>query len=113
MMKILHLFKIEDILRQGYKPSDIVIISPIIDDMLRFCLKEKVKNANLLFLSGSEKLIQNPYVLASLTILKLNTSLKETLREFDLRVILSNILDISIKSSCNNPVLVIISSASW
>lgn len=93
----LAILKIEDILRQGYKPSDIVIISPIIDDMLRFCLKEKVKNANLLFLSGSEKLIQNPYVLASLTILKLNTSLKETLSEFDLRVILSNILDIPVR----------------
>lgn len=93
----LAVLKVEDLLRQGYKPSDIVIISPIIDDMLRFCLKEKVQNANLLFLSGSEKLVQNPYVLASLTILKLNTNLKDTLSEFDLRVILSNILDIPIR----------------
>lgn len=93
----LAILKMEDILRQGYKPSDIVVITPIIDDMLKFCLKEKVKSANLLFLSGSEKLIQNPYVLASLTILKLNTNLKDTLCEFDLRVILSNILDIPIR----------------
>lgn len=90
-------FKVEELLNQGFKPSDITVITPVIDDMLKFCLREKVKNANLLFLSGNEKLIQNQYVLASLTILKLCTDLKAELTEFDLRVILSNILDIPVR----------------
>ncbi len=93
----LAVLKIEELLKKGFKASDISIVTPVIDDMLKFCLKEKIKKANLLFLSGSEKLIQNTYVLSSLTILKLNTELKNELTEFDLRVILSNILDIPIR----------------
>lgn len=93
----LAVLKIEELIKSGIKASDISIISPIVDDMLKFCLKEKVQFANLLFLSGNEKLIQNQYVLASLTILKLNTELKNELTSFDLRVILYNILEIPIK----------------
>ena len=93
----LAVLKFEELIKSGFKPSDISIITPVVDDMLKFCLKERVKNANLLFLSGNEKLVQNPYVLSALTILKLNTDLKSELSEFDLRVILSNILDIPIR----------------
>ena len=93
----LAVLKIEELLKSGLKPSDISIISPVMDNMLKFCLQEKIQSANLLFLSGSEKLIQNPYVLATLIILKLNTQLKDELSEFDLRVILANILDIPIR----------------
>src|SRR5574344_207991 len=79
-------------------PSDISIISPVIDDMLKFSLKESFgKRLNLLYISGNEKLIQNRLVLASITILKLNTELKNSLSEFDIRVILSEILHIPLK----------------
>lgn len=79
------------LIERGMKPSEIAIITPIVDDMLRFSLKEKFKNswANALFLSGSEKIIQNPIVLASLTILKIcDNELKKDLSEFDVRAIL-------------------------
>lgn len=89
--------RVKDIIQNGFKPSDISIITPIVDDMLKFTLKEQIRNANLLFLSGNEKLIQNPYVSAALTILKLNTELKQDLTEFDLRIILSEILEIPIR----------------
>ena len=89
--------RIKDLMQKGFKPSDIAIISPVIDDMLKFSLRENIKNANLLFLSGNEKLIQNSYVHSALTILKLNTDLKNNITEFDLRIILSNILKIPIR----------------
>ena len=50
-----------------------------------------------MFLSGSEKLIQNPLVLSAVTILKLNTALKEKLTGFDLRPVLTNFLGIPLK----------------
>ena len=42
-------------------------------------------------------MVQNPYVLSALTILKFNSDLKDELSEFDLRVILSKILNIPIR----------------
>jgi len=92
--------KIKTLINDGVNPSDIAIITPLFDDMLRFCLKENLKNApvNLLFLSGSEKLVQNTLVLASLTILKLcDEDLKKDLSEFEIRAILSNFLQIPMK----------------
>ena len=88
--------KIEELQKRNIKPCDISIITPVIDDMLKFSLKENVK-ADLLFLSGNEKLIQNRLVQAALTILKFNTDLKDTLNEFDIRVLLSEFLGIPIK----------------
>lgn len=80
------------------KPSDIAIITPVIDDMLKFTLRENIKtDIKLKYLSGSEKLIQNRLVLAVITILKLNTDLKNTLKEFDVRIILSEFLLIPLK----------------
>lgn len=94
----LAVLKTKELIKSGIKPSEIAIITPQIDDMLKFCLKEKIKDFNLVYLSGNEKLIQNPYVSASLTILKLlNTDLKKDLKEFDLRIILSKILNIPIR----------------
>lgn len=91
--------KIDELLKQNIKPNEISIITPVIDDMLKFSLKENLKN-ELLFISGSEKLVQNRIVQAILTILKLNTELKNNLSEFDLRVILTEFLGIPIKY-CN------------
>lgn len=93
----LAVIKIKNLIKSGFFPSDIAIITPVVDDMLKFYLKEKLSKVNLVFLSGSEKLVQNPYVLSALTILKLNSTLKDELTEFDLRVILSKILDIPIR----------------
>ena len=63
--------------------------------MLKFTLKEKLKKCNLLFLSGSEKLIDNHLVKASLNILKLMQNIE--IAEMDLRVILSDFIGIPLK----------------
>ena len=89
--------KINELLKNGTKPYEISIISPVIDDMLKFTLKNSLKTTNLVFLTGSEKLIQNRLVLGAITVLKLNTELKNTLSEFDIRLILSEFLKIPIK----------------
>ena len=90
--------KIEELFKKNIKPKDIVIITPIQDDMLKFTLQENLKKCNLLFLSGSEKLIDNSYVKASLNILKLMQNVPIT--EFDLRIILSDYAGIPLKY-CN------------
>ena len=89
------IFKIEELLKSGVNPSDIAIITPLQDDMLRFTLKEKLKEAVPLFLSGSEKLIDNPLVKASLNILKLMLGIE--ISEIDLRVILAEYVGIPLK----------------
>ena len=92
--------KIGELLKNGTKPCEISIISPVIDDMLKFTLKNSLKTVDLMFLTGSEKLIQNRLVLGAITILKLNTDLKNSLSEFDIRVILSEFLKIPVQY-CN------------
>ena len=90
--------KINDLTSKNVLPSEISIITPVIDEMLKFTLKESLrKTINPIFLSGSEKIIQNRLVLSVLTILKLNTTLKEKLSEFDIRPILSDFLGIPVK----------------
>lgn len=80
---------IKKLIENGVKPCDISIVTPIIDDMLKFCLKESFSEKNLLFLSGSEKIVQNPIVLMALTALKLcDEELKKDLDSFDIRAIL-------------------------
>ena len=87
--------QVKTLLENGNNPCDISIIAPEIDDMLKFALKENFgNNLNLVYLSGNEKLVQNKFVLATLTILKLNTDLRAYLTEFDLRIILSEFLRI-------------------
>ena len=94
--------KVNYLLEQKVQPCEISIISPVIDEMLKFGLKENLKpNVNQLYLSGSEKLIQNRLVRAAILILKMNTDLRYSLEEFDLRVILSEFLQIPLKY-CEN-----------
>ncbi len=89
---------IKKLIANGVLPREISIISPVIDDMLKFTLKENFKrDINLLFISGSEKLIQNKLVKAAITVLKLNTDLKSTLSELDIRAILFEFLQIPVK----------------
>lgn len=88
--------KIQNLFKKNVKPKDIAIITPLQDNMLKFTLEENLKSiCNLLFLSGSEKLIDNPLVKASLNILKLILDIEIT--ENDLRVILSDYLGIPLK----------------
>ncbi len=86
--------KIQKLFKKNILPKDITIITPLQDDMLHFTLRENLK-CNLLFLSGSEKLIDNQLVKASLNILKLMLGLEIT--EMDLRVILADYVGIPIK----------------
>lgn len=83
--------EIKRLINNGVKPAEIAVVTPIIDDMLKFSLKDEMAtSANVVFLSGSEKIVQNPIVLASLTILKLcDKELRNDLSEFDLRAVLS------------------------
>ena len=87
--------KIENLFKHGIKPSEISIITPVQDSMLKFSLQENLKTCNLMFLSGSEKLIDNPFVKASLNIIKLMLGLEVS--EMDLRVILSDYVGIPLK----------------
>ena len=86
--------KIQNLFKKNIMPKDIAIITPLQDDMLHFTLQENLK-CNLLFLSGSEKLIDNPLVKASLNILKLMLEIE--ISEMELRVILSEYVGIPIK----------------
>lgn len=88
--------KIQNLFKKNVPACEITIITPLQDDMLRFTLEENLKKScNLLFLSGSEKLIDNPLVKASLNILKLMLEIE--ISEMDLRVILSEYVGIPIK----------------
>ena len=89
---------INELISKNVKPKDISIITPVIDDMLKFSLKENL-HTGLIFLSGSEKLIQNRLVKSVLTIFKLNSEMKVS--EFELRVVLSEFLGIPVKY-CKN-----------
>ncbi len=89
--------QVKKLISQGVLPSDISIVTPVIDGMLKFYLNENFNDINLLYLSGSEKLIQNRLVRAAITVLKLNTDLNKTLSEFDIRVILYEFLKIPLK----------------
>ena len=90
--------KINELVKNNVLPSEISIITPVVDEMLKFTLKETLaKNINTLYLTGSEKLIQNKLVLSCINILKLNTNLRKKLTEFDMRSVLLNCLDIPLK----------------
>lgn len=88
--------ELKSLIEKGVKPCDISVVTPIIDDMLKFCLKDQI-TVQPVFLSGSEKIIQNPIVLASINILKFfDEDLRQDLDEFDARAIL-NFLRIPLK----------------
>lgn len=107
--------KINNLLKNNVKPCEISVITPVIDEMLKFTLRDALsRQVTPLYLSGNEKLIQNKLVLAAITILKITqlrhseldseshirgnyATLKNDLTEFDLRNILVNILSIPLK----------------
>ena len=77
------------------KPSDIAIITPVQDELLKFTLREAFSQTKCIFLSGSEKLIQNPLVKSCINILKLIEG--QSISEFEFRNILSDFLNIPLK----------------
>ena len=97
----LALNKIKDLINSGVQASEIAIITPIIDDMLKFQIKETIEEniATPLYISGSEKLVQNPLITASLKVIILASAQKKDLTEYDIRGILYNLLRIPIKYS--------------
>ena len=86
--------KIKQLLQEkNVFPNDITIVTPLQDEMLRFTLNENLsKICNLVFLSGSEKLVSNPLVRASLNILRLMCGLE--INDIDLRSIVSDYIGI-------------------
>ncbi len=91
--------KIQNLFKNNVLPKDITIITPLQDNMLKFTLEEKLKQiCKPLFLSGSEKLIDNPLVKASLSILKLMLGIE--ISDMELRVVMSDFLGIPLKY-CN------------
>ena len=93
--------QVKELINNGIKPNEISIITPIIDDMLKFQIKENIENfiAEPLYLSGSEKLIQNQLISSALNVLYLSTDKVSNLTEFNLRNILYDLLRIPIKYS--------------
>lgn len=90
--------EIKTLLSNGVLPCQISLITPCVDEMLRFTLREKFENKlELKLLCGSEKLVQNRLVLSVLNILKLNTVLRDGLGEFNLRPILNDFLNIPLR----------------
>lgn len=81
--------EIKTLINNGAKPAEITIITPIIDDMLRFCIKEELDSpTNLMFISGSEKIVQNPIVRTSITILKICNQEQIDLDIFEIKAVL-------------------------
>ncbi len=92
--------RINQLIKSGAKPSDILIISPTIDNLLKFSLKESLNSLNLKhqFISGSEKLCENKLIKASIAILKLSHpewNLK--VDSFEIRGIFTDLLNIPAK----------------
>ena len=90
--------KISELVESGANPSDIVLITPIIDSALKFEVSEKLspKEINCCFLSGSEKLCENKTVKNTLTLLKL--SLDENIEIYTIRHVLNEMLGIPLKN---------------
>ncbi len=86
--------EINGLLAKNVSPAEIAIVTPVIDDMLEFALRENIR-ANIIFLSGSEKLIHNRLVKSAITILRLASGVE--IDEFDLRIVLADILGIPVK----------------
>ena len=90
--------EIKSLLDSGVLPCEISLVTPCVDEMLKFTLIEKLAcRVNIKPLSGSEKLIQNRLVLSVLNILKLNTALVAGLSEFNLRPVFNDFLNIPLK----------------
>lgn len=87
---------ITKLLNKNVLPSEIAVISPIQDNMLKCLLKDGLSSYKLNFLSGNEKLVSNVLVKSVLVILKLVQ--QKPVDEYELRQVLSGSLQIPIRS---------------
>lgn len=88
---------VEELISNGMSPSDISIITPEIDSILKFAIQEKFepKEISYQYLSGSEKLCDNKTVKNVLAILKI--SIGEEVDVYDIRAILHGLMNIPLK----------------
>lgn len=88
--------KINSLVNSGVKPAEITVVSPIIDDILKFSVSQALTNINLKFISGSEKLLDDTFIKSVVNIIKMGTNLP--INKFDERSIVSDFLNIPIKN---------------
>lgn len=87
---------INELIKKGVKPSEISVITPVQDKILKHTFFSELRTGSPLFISGNEKLADNPLVKAVLTILKLSEN--KIIDEYELRIILSKYLKIPVKN---------------
>lgn len=89
--------KILELIESGVSPSEISIITPIIDKSLKFNVSEKFdsKDIRYQYFSGSEKLCETPVVKDTMTLL--NMSLGVVQDVYKVRALVSNLLKIPVK----------------
>jgi len=89
--------KVKDLIFLGHvSPEDIIIVTPSIDENTKFSLSEffALHKIKYQFLSGSKKIIDNPYVYGSLIIAQLvNKKWKFNPSEFEIRLLLTGLLN--------------------
>ena len=91
--------KIQRLLSDGAKPSDIAIITPVIDDMLISFLNRSFSD-DYQILSGSQKLSDNRFLKCVLTLVKINfPELNLPVEISEYRLFLQEILKIPVKYS--------------
>ena len=88
---------INNLIKSGCKPNDISVITPIQDNLIKYTMQSNLKNCSPVFLSGNEKLSDNPLIKTTLSILKL--SLNMPVNEQELRTIISKYIGIPIKNT--------------
>lgn len=88
---------INELIFSGVSPDEISVITPIQDNMIKYSFKMGLKNATPLFLSGSDKLVNNSLVKAVIILLKLSEN--KEVDEYELRVVFSKYLEIPVKNS--------------
>lgn len=91
------LTKIVNLIESGVKPSEIAIVTPIVDNSLKFAISEKLgaKNIKYQFFSGSEKLVSTPIVNNTITLLL--AALSEKIDSISLRDVLCGLMKIPAK----------------
>lgn len=87
---------INELVLSGISPKEIAVITPVQDKMIKYSFRSGLKNSRPLFLSGSEKLANNPLVKAVLTMLKL--TINKEIDEYELRVIFTKYMKIPVRS---------------
>ena len=88
---------VSNLIESGVKPSDIAIITPIIDKSLKFSAAEifGTKNIGVQYFSGSEKLCSTPLVQNMITLL--NISIGNNQDVFKIRSLVNGLLKIPVR----------------